>query len=114
VPCYNRQIEFRSGRNAKGTKPTIFLPERCVGVILGTDDPGERPRIDVTDEFTADMIEIMVQILKVTVGRVASTTPTYGETMTMGEFTRFMAAHLPAKPQPQRRLLGAARGRRPS
>ena len=115
VSCSNRQWEYRRGRNGKGTKPTIFLPERRVGVIVDVDKPGESWRVDVADEFTHDMVELVTQILRIAVGRVAFTAP--GEasvTVTMQEFTKIMATRPPAKPRWQRRrLLGAARGRRP-
>jgi hypothetical protein len=113
ISCYNRELEFRRGRNGKGTKPTIFLPERRVGVLLDFDDPGERRRFDVIAEFAFDAVEVATQILRVAVGKVAFTAPSYGGEMTMEEFTRFMASRLPVKPRPKRRLLGAARGRRP-
>jgi len=113
VSCYNRQIEFRSGRNAKGTKPKILLAERRIGVIVDAEQPGERRRIDVLGEFTFDIVELVAQVLRIAVGRVSFTAPSYGETMIMGEFTKLMAARLPAKPRwRRRRLLGAARGRR--
>jgi len=114
ISCSNREWEVRRGRNGKGTPPKLFLPERRVGVVMDTDKPDERWHVDVSDEFTFDMVEIMTQILKIAVGRVAFVAPgSASVAVTMQEFTKLMAARLPGKPRLRRRLLGAARGRRP-
>jgi len=112
VSCHNRQWEFRRGRNGKGTPPRVFLPERRVGVIVDVDKPCEARRIDVAAEHAIDVVEIMAQVLRVAVGKVAFTSPTYGASITLDHFTAFMRGRLTAKPKPPRRLLGAARGRR--
>ena len=112
VSCSNREWEHRRGRNAKGSRPTISLPERRVGVIVDVDKPGEQRRIDVVAEHAIDVAEVMAQILRVAVGKVAFVAPTYGPSMSLANFTSFMVGRLPAKPKPPRRLLGAARGRR--
>jgi hypothetical protein len=112
ISCSNREWEVRRGRNAKGSRPTISLPERRVGVIIDVDRPGEQRRIDVVAEHAIDVAEIMAQILRVAVGKVAFTQATSGAGISLANFAAFMRGRIPTKPKPPRRLLGAARGRR--
>jgi len=114
ISCSNREWEVRRGRNAKGSRPTISLPERRVGLIIDVDRPGEERRIDVVAEHAIDLAELMVAILRIAVGKVAFAQATNGAAISLANFTAFMHGRLPppTKPKPPRRLLGAARGRR--
>ena len=113
VSCYNRSIEFKRGRNANGTRPRIVLAERRVGAIVDFDKPGETWRVDIADEFTFDTVELVTQILRVAVGRVAFVALGRASVaVSLQEFTKIMAGRLPARPA-RRRLRGAARRRRP-
>ena len=112
VSCHNREWEFRRGRNAKGTPPRILLTERRIGVILDADASDEHRRIDVVAKVSLDLVEVVAQVLRVAVGKVAFVAPGMAnEVVSMREFTKIMVARLPAKPA-RRRLRGAARGRR--
>jgi hypothetical protein len=109
VSCYNREFEVRRGRNAKGTKPTISLAERRIGVLIDIDKPGECWRVDVVGELAVDMVEMIAQILRVAVGRVAFTAPGKASiTVKLHEFADMMDARVSRSPA-TRRLRGAAR-----
>jgi hypothetical protein len=70
-------LEFRKGRNGKGTAPTVRLEPRRVGVIVGFGTPDAR-LVEVREELTADAEELVTQVLRTTEGRVAFCAPVRG------------------------------------
>ena len=81
IGCYNRQLEFLRGANAKGKPPQkLKLAKRRLGVVLDSDTPDRR--VVVYEDWAADVEsepgvwipgfeELMTQVLRTTEGRVA-------------------------------------------
>jgi hypothetical protein len=66
ISCYNRELEFRRGRNAKGNPPEIKLERRTVRYWV--EGAGVQT---LTLEHSADFAELMVTVLHKTRGRVS-------------------------------------------
>jgi hypothetical protein len=64
ISCHNRVLEFMKGTNRKGTVPTFRFDPRRIGVI------SESGFAEIRDEFTADIVEIAIQILRTVPGRI--------------------------------------------
>jgi hypothetical protein len=73
VSCYNREREWAIDRNAKGTRPTIALDPRRLGLIL---DYGGQARYAEICALTSSTLELMVQTLRTAPARVAFCRPT--------------------------------------
>jgi hypothetical protein len=65
VSCYNRERELKAGRNAKGTAPVNLRPLHRVAVHYSVDGAPH-----TFETLAADATEAMVQVLRVTKGRV--------------------------------------------
>jgi len=66
ISCYNRELEFRRGKNAKGNPPEIKLERRTVRYAV----EGAGVQTLILDH-SADLAELMVTVLRKTRGRVA-------------------------------------------
>lgn len=72
VSCYNRQREWMIGRNAKGRAPIKMRPLHRRSVRVSVSSNGAKPIIkDVSVEHSADLTEVMVNVLRTTKGSVA-------------------------------------------
>ena len=63
ISCYNRQREFVIGSNAKGTRPTISLSPRHLGLIANYGRPGQQ-YLEVYDSMTHSTIEVIFKTLR--------------------------------------------------
>jgi hypothetical protein len=70
ISCYNRERETRVGRNSKGTMPTLKLPARRLGLIVGFGDPSPR-YLELRTDCSRDTLELALAALRVTNGRIA-------------------------------------------
>jgi hypothetical protein len=70
ISDYNREREFRVGKNAKGTRPTLKLEPRRLGVIVNYGDPDAR-YVELRAELSRDTTELALSALRVASGRVA-------------------------------------------
>jgi hypothetical protein len=84
VSCYNREREFKIGRNAKGTKPSIALQPRRLGVILGYGDAAQR-YVELRDEFTNDNVEMVLAVLGAVPGRISFCRPSGGKSISTAD-----------------------------
>lgn len=89
VSAFNRQAEVKRGYNAKGTKPLLRLEARRIGVVVNYGTPEAR-YVEVRDELTRDVIELVIQTLRTIPGRLAFARPRGIASMTTAE----MAAEL--------------------
>jgi hypothetical protein len=103
VSCWNREREVRVGKNGKGTKPTVVLEPRRLGVVLGYGDADQR-HVEVGDDLTRDTVELALQVLATVSGRVAFCKPNGGRAISTIELAperspaRGLIAHAVAKP----------------
>jgi hypothetical protein len=65
ISCYNRELEFGRGKNAKGNPPEIKLDRRTVRYAI--EGAGIQT---LTLEHSADLVELMVTVLRKTRGRI--------------------------------------------
>jgi hypothetical protein len=89
VSCYNREREFKIGKNAKGTRPGLVLTGRRLGVMIGYGDAAQR-YFEVRDELTEDPLEIAFQVLRLAHGRAAFCKPRGTVAITTGKLARQM------------------------
>jgi hypothetical protein len=71
INCYNRQVEWILGKNAKGTPPTRAIKRlavRGIGIILNVGEPTER-RVRFSD-VAVDFEELRLAVLRVHEGRI--------------------------------------------
>ncbi len=67
VSCYNRELEFRKGANAKGSPPIHAAPLHRRTVRYAVEGGGVET---LTVEHTADLVEVMLGVLRNQRGRV--------------------------------------------
>jgi hypothetical protein len=72
ISCYNREREFKVGRNGKGNMPTFRFDLRRIGVVT------EAGYVEVSNEFTADTAELVLNVLRQVPGKVMFCRPTGG------------------------------------
>jgi hypothetical protein len=70
ISCYNRQREFKVGRDRKGMVPQFRFDRRAIGVILEPGTANERC-VKVAEDFTASREELITGCLRVIVGEAA-------------------------------------------
>jgi hypothetical protein len=74
ISCQNRAYEYRKGRNGKGSRPALTLDPRRVGVVVGYGGTEQR-YVELRDDLTKDQLELVVQALRITPGRIAFQRP---------------------------------------
>jgi hypothetical protein len=105
VSCYNRQREFISGRNAKGTPPSIVLKPARIGLVINPGEAGEVV-IDVAEVAVLDSVELAVAAMRVVDGAVVFTRPRGGAAIDLAELRRRHGTKRPPrKPMPRRRVM---------
>jgi hypothetical protein len=87
VSDWNREREVRIGKNGKGSKPTLVLEPRRLGVVIGYGEANQR-YVEVRDDLTRDTVELALQILATVSGRVAFCKPRGGPSISTTDLSR--------------------------
>jgi hypothetical protein len=93
VNCYNREREWRIGRNSKGRPPRkLRLVPARLGLVLDPGGAGER-YIELAESAVRDVVELAIAALRVVDGAIAFCRPR-GDVpaMTITELARMFAA----------------------
>jgi hypothetical protein len=102
VSCYNREREFVRGRNGKGTKPTIELAARRLGVIVNLGASDAR-YLELRADLSKETLELALSTLRVASGRIGFHRALGRPATTTADFVAMM------DPAPEARGANAAR-----
>jgi hypothetical protein len=82
VSCYNREREFLSGKNAKGTAVSFRFDPRRIGVVI------DGARVEIREGHTGDAIELALGVLRIAPGKIVFTRARSGPAITLGDLAK--------------------------